>query len=103
MAAARHCRAVHLIGKDADTIAAALSVRGVRWKKFASLADAVTAALDQARPGEQLLLSPACASWDMFRNFGHRAEVFVAAVTDWASAHGRELVSATTSGRSAAA
>lgn len=102
-AAARHCRAVHLIGKDADTIAAALSVCGVRWKKFASLADAVTAALDQARPGEQLLLSPACASWDMFRNFGHRAEVFVAAVTDWASAHGRELVSATTSGRSAAA
>ncbi len=92
-AAARHCRAVHLIGKDADAIAAALSASGVPWRKFASLEDAVASALDNAQAGDQLLLSPACASWDMFRNFGHRAEVFVRAVRDWAASHGRVLVS----------
>ena len=101
-AAARHCRAVHLIGKDADAIAAALSASGVSWQKFASLDDAVAAALDGARAGEQLLLSPACASWDMFRNFGHRAEVFVRAVSDWAASRGRVLTSPTSPKRGTA-
>lgn len=90
-AAARHCRAVHLIGRDADQLAAALTAGGVPWRKFSTLADAVSAALDAAQPGEQLLLSPACASWDMFRNFGHRAEVFLQAVQQWAQAKGTPL------------
>jgi UDP-N-acetylmuramoylalanine--D-glutamate ligase len=42
----------------------------------------------QAQPGDALLLSPACASWDMFRNYGHRAEVFIQAVHDWAAERG---------------
>ena len=90
-AAAPHCRAVHLIGRDAPAIAAALDVRGVPYRHFPSLDDAVHAALDESRAGEQLLLSPACASWDMFRNFGHRAERFVAAVDAWAMVHGTAL------------
>ena len=101
-AAARHCRGVHLIGKDADAIASALSASGVPWRKFPSLEDAVAAALDKTRAGDQLLLSPACASWDMFRNFGHRADVFVRAVNDWAVSRGRVLVSPTSANRSAA-
>jgi len=101
-AAARHCRAVHLIGKDADAIAAALSVAGVPWRKFSSLEDATATALDNAQAGDQLLLSPACASWDMFRNFGHRAEVFVRAVNDWAASHGRMLTPPTSTNRSVA-
>ena len=42
----------------------------------------------QAQPGDAVLLSPACASLDMFRNYGHRAEVFVAAVQAQAVAQG---------------
>ncbi len=42
--------------------------------------DAVRQALAAARPGDAVLLSPACASLDMFRDYAHRAEVFVAAV-----------------------
>ncbi|MBL8311412.1 MAG: UDP-N-acetylmuramoyl-L-alanine--D-glutamate ligase [Burkholderiales bacterium] len=93
-AAAPFCRAVHLIGRDAPVIAAALESQGVPYRRYSSLEDAVHAALDAAKSGEQLLLSPACASWDMFRNFGHRADVFLSAVESWARAHGRTLVSA---------
>ena len=46
----------------------------------ATLEDAVRAAFGQASPGEVVLLSPACASFDMFRNMEHRGEVFRAAV-----------------------
>jgi UDP-N-acetylmuramoylalanine--D-glutamate ligase len=42
--------------------------------------DAVRQAAQQAQPGDAVLLSPACASFDMFRNYEHRAEVFVGAV-----------------------
>ncbi|MGL4231877.1 MAG: UDP-N-acetylmuramoyl-L-alanine--D-glutamate ligase [Casimicrobium sp.] len=90
-AAAKSCRAVHVIGKDADAICAALSTCGVSHRKFASLEDAVTAALDAAKQGDTLLLSPACASWDMFRNFEHRAQVFADTVTAWAKARGAAL------------
>ncbi|TAG02164.1 MAG: UDP-N-acetylmuramoyl-L-alanine--D-glutamate ligase [Betaproteobacteria bacterium] len=82
-----HCKAVHLIGKDAATIAAALDKKGIPHHRFDSLEDAVSSALDQAKAGDVLLLSPACASWDMFRNFEHRAECFELAVRQWARSH----------------
>jgi UDP-N-acetylmuramoylalanine--D-glutamate ligase len=46
---------------------------------------------EQARPGDAVLLSPACASLDMFRNYGHRAEVFVATVQSLAADRGEAL------------
>lgn len=91
-AAAKHCKAVHLIGRDAAEIADALEGHGVANKTFASLEDATHAALDAALPGDQILLSPACASWDMFRNYGHRAQVFATAVSDWANKRGLDFV-----------
>ena len=90
--AAKHCKSVHLIGRDAAEIARALAVHGVPHKIFASLEDATHSALDAACPGDQILLSPACASWDMFRNYGHRAQVFSAAVSDWAHQRGLDFV-----------
>jgi len=68
-----------LIGKDAAVLAAALG--GVcTVETVASMPDAVAAAARIARAGDTVLLSPACASLDMFRDYGHRGEVFAAAV-----------------------
>jgi UDP-N-acetylmuramoylalanine--D-glutamate ligase len=78
---ARHARAVALIGRDAATIEAAIADCGVAARqRFDSLEAATRWAFDQARPGDAVLLSPACASLDMFRNYEHRAQVFVAEV-----------------------
>lgn len=90
-AARKRCKAVHLIGRDATAIAASLDVAGVPNRTFTTLQDATWNALDRAVPGEQILLSPACASWDMFRNYAHRAEVFVDAATEWARSRGKTL------------
>jgi UDP-N-acetylmuramoylalanine--D-glutamate ligase len=90
-AATTHCRAVHVIGKDATAICAALDSRGVVNQRFASLEDATVAALEQGKAGDTLLLSPACASWDMFRNYEHRAQVFTATVARWAQLKGLVL------------
>jgi len=68
-----------LIGKDAPAIAAVLS--GVcPTETVASMEEAVAAAHRSALPGDTVLLSPACASLDMFRDYGHRGDVFAAAV-----------------------
>lgn len=75
-----HARAVLLIGRDAPTLRAALEPAGVALHDCADLADAVRLAATLARPGDAVLLSPACASLDMFRNYEHRAQVFVDAV-----------------------
>ena len=83
----RHARAVATIGKDAAAIEAA--VHGVPVQRFDSLELAVAWCYAQARPGDAVLLSPACASLDMFRNYGHRAEVFVAAVRAHAADRGQ--------------
>jgi UDP-N-acetylmuramoylalanine--D-glutamate ligase len=79
-ALAQHARAVALIGRDADLIAAAIEGCGVQTQRCADLPAAVNWCADQAQPGDAVLLSPACASFDMFRNYGHRADVFLAAV-----------------------
>jgi len=72
-------RRVLLIGKDASAIEAALA--GVcASERAATLEDAVCAAAAAARPGDTVLLSPACASLDMFRDYNQRGEVFAAAV-----------------------
>ncbi len=77
---AEHARAVLLIGRDRAAIGAALEDTGVTLVDCDSLDDAVVAAAGIARAGDVVLLSPACASLDMFRDYAHRAEVFVAAV-----------------------
>jgi len=73
-------RAVVLIGRDADAIARALAGSGVRIARAEAMDDAVRQARAAARPGDAVLLSPACASLDMFRNYAHRGDEFVAAV-----------------------
>ena len=78
--AARYVRAVALIGRDAAAIAAALRGTGVAMETLSTLPEATAWCFAQAQPGDAVLLSPACASLDMFRNYGHRADVFVEAV-----------------------
>jgi len=85
-AVARHARAVVLIGRDASLIEAAIAGCGRPVLHARDLADAVCLATGQAQSGDAVLLSPACASFDMFRNYMHRAEVFVQAVHKLAEA-----------------
>jgi len=77
---ARHARAVVLIGRDAPQIRAVLEPTGVALLEAATLPEAVQLATQRAHAGDAVLMSPACASFDMFRNYGHRAEVFREAV-----------------------
>ncbi|MDP1995987.1 MAG: cyanophycin synthetase, partial [Gallionella sp.] len=76
----RHARAVVLIGRDAPLIASALDGCGVPLLHVKNMNDAVRQAAQLAQAGDAVLLSPACASFDMFRNYAHRAEIFVEAV-----------------------
>jgi UDP-N-acetylmuramoylalanine--D-glutamate ligase len=84
--AARFCRAVMLIGRDASIIRDALGGR-VTAVDCASLEEAVRIAAERCVSGDTVLLSPACASYDMFRDYGHRAEMFVAAVRELVRPH----------------
>jgi UDP-N-acetylmuramoylalanine--D-glutamate ligase len=87
----RHARAVALIGRDAPQIEAALAATGVPLQHHATLEAATAWCLQQAQSGDSVLLSPACASLDMFRNYAHRAEVFVATVQQLADERGVSL------------
>ncbi|WP_028240327.1 UDP-N-acetylmuramoyl-L-alanine--D-glutamate ligase [Stutzerimonas azotifigens] len=78
-AIARHCRAVVLLGRDAGRLADALE-GATRLERVASLDEAVARAHALAGPGDAVLLSPACASLDMFKNFEERGRLFAAAV-----------------------
>jgi UDP-N-acetylmuramoylalanine--D-glutamate ligase len=86
-----HARAVVLIGRDALLIRAALQDTGVRLVDAASMEQAVAAACELAQTGDAVLMSPACASFDMFDNYEHRAHVFAQAVRDLANATGVAL------------
>jgi len=77
---ARHARAVVLIGRDAKNMAAALERGGVPLYFASNMEEAVQQGFALSKQGDAVLLSPACASLDMFRNYVHRSEVFVAAV-----------------------
>ncbi|UCE31138.1 MAG: UDP-N-acetylmuramoyl-L-alanine--D-glutamate ligase, partial [Burkholderiales bacterium] len=88
-AVAVHARAVMLIGRDAPRLRAALAGAGVPLTDCASLGEAVREAARVARLGEAVLLSPACASLDSFRNYAHRGQVFQDAVRELAAEAGQ--------------
>ncbi|HEX8874769.1 MAG TPA: UDP-N-acetylmuramoyl-L-alanine--D-glutamate ligase, partial [Nitrosospira sp.] len=77
---AEHARAVVLIGRDAGKIAAAIQHSEAPLHHAATMEEAVRKSFTLARRGDAVLMSPACASFDMFRDYVHRAEAFVAAV-----------------------
>ncbi len=79
--AAQHLRAAVLIGRDAEKIGAVLNGL-VPVVYAADMEDAVIVAENLAQEGDNVLLSPACASFDMYRNFEHRGQVFMAAVRE---------------------
>jgi UDP-N-acetylmuramoylalanine--D-glutamate ligase len=80
----RFARAVVLIGRDAALIRTALTSTHVALIDASDMADAVKRASAQALTGDAVLMSPACASFDMFDNYEHRAHLFVQAVQDLA-------------------
>jgi UDP-N-acetylmuramoylalanine--D-glutamate ligase len=84
----RFTRAVVLIGRDAPSIRSVLEDAGVPLHDAQDMADAVAQAARLAQSGDAVLMSPACASFDMFDNYGHRAEVFCQAVAVLAEAAG---------------
>ena len=88
---ARYVRAVVLIGRDAPLIRAALQGSRTELLDAASMQEAVSLATAQARPGDAVLMSPACASFDMFDNYEHRAQVFCEAVQELAVEQGAVL------------
>jgi UDP-N-acetylmuramoylalanine--D-glutamate ligase len=85
----QRARAVILIGRDAGLIEKAIDGCGVPCLRATDMDDAIGRAQAQAKAGDAVLLSPACASFDMFRNYNHRGEVFAAAVRKRAG-HGRD-------------
>jgi len=77
-------RSIHLIGEAADELAHALDVAGRPYARDGDLAHAVAHAAEQARPGEIVLLSPACASYDQFANYEQRGDAFRSIVQELA-------------------
>jgi UDP-N-acetylmuramoylalanine--D-glutamate ligase len=75
-----HCAACYLIGEAAPALARDLEPSGVELRRCDALPDAVRAAASDARPGEVVLLAPACASYDAYRDFEERGEHFRALV-----------------------
>jgi UDP-N-acetylmuramoylalanine--D-glutamate ligase len=90
-AVAHYARAVVLMGRDAQAIRSALASAGVPLSDAPDLPSAVRLCKEQARTGDAVLLSPACASLDMFDNYAHRAQVFVQAVAELAADAGVDL------------
>lgn len=88
---AQYVRSVVLIGRDADRIRAALVPTRVPMWNAISLEEAVVLAFGEAKAGDAVLLSPACASLDMFQNYAHRAQVFCDAAQALALNRGTSL------------
>jgi UDP-N-acetylmuramoylalanine--D-glutamate ligase len=86
---AEGARVVYAIGEGAGEIEAAWSA-GTRVVRAATLENAVELARKEARAGERVLLSPACASFDQFRNYAHRGDRFKELVMEWATRRGEE-------------
>ena len=84
----RYARAVILIGRDAGLLRLAIEESGVELVDADSMESAVAAAQAHATAGDAVLMSPACASFDMFDNYEHRARVFCDAVHALAHDHG---------------
>ena len=82
VAVERSARALVLIGRDAPRLAAAVGDR-VPVHRAADMHEAVRLAAQSARPGDCVVLSPACASFDMFDDYQHRGRVFTEAVQRW--------------------
>ena len=78
-ALARIGRAVCLVGRDAPLVRAALAGLDLPLIDCATVEEATAQAYTAARPGDVVLLSPACSSLDMFKSYAHRAEAFIAA------------------------
>jgi len=80
-----HGRALVLIGEAKDLIEREFQSAGLPIERAADMADAVRRAHLSARPGDAVLLAPACASFDMFRSYAHRGDMFQAAVAELAT------------------
>ncbi len=76
----KHTRSVVLLGRNAEKILQVLHGHGIPIHRVTTMEEAVQMSFLLAEPGDTVLLSPACASLDMFNNYIHRAEVFIAAV-----------------------
>jgi UDP-N-acetylmuramoylalanine--D-glutamate ligase len=88
---AHYARAVVLIGRDAPLIRDAIAGSGVPIVDADSMQTAVVLANQRSHAGDAVLMSPACASFDMFDNYEHRAHAFCAAVKDLAMASGVDM------------
>ena len=86
----QHVRAVATIGRDAAAIEQALQGAGITVERHETLQAATRWAFTRAHAGDAVLLSPACASLDMFRNYAHRAQVFCDEVRAIAAEGGSE-------------
>ena len=84
----KYVRAVVLIGRDADQIRQALQNTAVEMLSADSMEQAVATANARAHAGDAVLMSPACASFDMFRDYAHRAQVFCKTVAELAQTQG---------------
>ncbi|MCD8339318.1 MAG: UDP-N-acetylmuramoyl-L-alanine--D-glutamate ligase, partial [Burkholderiales bacterium] len=83
-----HCRGVVLIGRDAPLIEKALQEAGVPIEHAKDMKEAVKECRQMAKPGDVILLSPACASWDMYRDYAERSEQFIEAAKEIAREEG---------------
>lgn len=85
----RHARALVLIGRDAELMAEALHSQGLDMHRAKNMEEAVELATQAAHTGDAVLLSPACASLDMYNNYVARAQAFVQAVQQLAMLEGQ--------------